>query len=163
VNPNRIYRTPLLSAFGTDLYTATNGGVYMETRGSTPNRQLVVEWDVKACCTGGPTTGRFQAIFTEGSLRIQTRYSGSVDDLDSPGWIGTIKDPTTSSRFNADPGDYPAAGSGLTITPTGLTATVGAQIANGHPAVTGEALDKAIDVTVSVYAGTPSLRSPRGP
>lgn len=167
VTPGNDYGTPLLAPFGVDLYTANNGGIYAETRGSSPTRQLVLEWDVVFCCDPA-TTARFQAIFTEGSLRVRTRYAGTVVPSNGGstgggvvrGFVGTIQDATTSSSFGSEPQLYPADGTGLDITPTGLTATTDVARPDGHPAVTGQALDTATDVTVSVYAGTDTTVAP---
>jgi hypothetical protein len=164
VIPGHDYATPLLAPFSIDLLTANDGGVYAETRGTTPHRQLVLEWDVSdEESNSSVATGRFQAIFDEGSLIVHTRYAGTLEDGQgdvTDGFIGTIEDSSTYSTFGAAQRDYPADGTGLDVTPTGLTATTDARSTSTHPVVTGEALDTSSDVAVNVYAGADTTVAP---
>jgi hypothetical protein len=166
VAPGADVGTPLLAPFSQDLTTATDGGVYAETRGVSPHQQLVIEWDVNTygASSSDAAEGRFQAIFDEGSLIVHTAYAGTPGDAGpdpSPlGFVGTIQDSVTSSSFGAFPTPYPAAGTRLDITPTGLTAVADAWQPTGHPTIAGEALDPDADVTVSVYAGTNTAVAP---
>jgi hypothetical protein len=157
------FGTPVLAPFASDLYTGSDGGVFAETRGSSPHRTLVLEWDVETAGGSGATaTGRFQAIFTEGSLRVQTQYARTLL-AGTLGGIATVRDIDTHSSFGGDgdnPAPYPADATGLDITPTGLTATTDAWSTDGHPTISGEALDPDADVTVRLYAGTDTTAIP---
>jgi hypothetical protein len=149
------FGTPVVSAFTSDLYTADSGGVYMETRGTAPNRQLVIEWDVNVCCDGDPVTSRFQVIFTEGSRSVETLYSGSIDNT---GWVGIKRDAGEFTRVGETDQTYWADGTRITYRP--LTVGAEALTADDTPTFTGYAADPGPDVTVDVYAGSDTTVAP---
>jgi hypothetical protein len=144
------FGTPIVSAFNTDVYTANSGGIYAETRGTAPNRQLVIEWNVNLCCAGDPVTSRFQLIFTEGSTAVAALYTGT---LSSSGWVGIKRDPTEFTRYDSanEHVNYPTGGTRITYRP--LVVSTAALSADDTPTFTGSAADLAANVTVDVYAG----------
>jgi hypothetical protein len=150
------FGTPVVSAFTADLYTADTGGVYAETRGTAPDRRLVLEWQVNICCDGDPVTSRFQIILAESSPVVEVRYEGT---LTNQGWVGIKRDPSEFTRFGAaERIDYPAAGTRVAFRPLLVSTT--ALGADDTPTFSGFAADPAENVTVDVYAGTDTTVAP---
>jgi hypothetical protein len=63
----------MIAGFWRDCYTA-NGDVTYQLVGTSPNRILVVQWRVNACCAGGNPGSTFQARLYEGSNTIELWY-----------------------------------------------------------------------------------------
>jgi hypothetical protein len=150
------FGTPVVSGFTSDLYTADTGGVYAETRGTAPDRQLVLEWQVNVCCSGDPVTSRFQIILAESSPVVEVLYDGTLADQ---GWVGIKRDVTEFTRFGAtEQTDYPAAGTRVAFRPLSVSTTPIS--ADDTPTFSGFATDPAENVTVDVYAGTDTTVAP---
>jgi hypothetical protein len=65
--------TPVLAGFWRDCYTA-NGDVTYQVTGTAPNRILVVQWRVNACCAGGNPGSTFQIHLYESGNMIEFWY-----------------------------------------------------------------------------------------
>jgi hypothetical protein len=149
------FGTPIVSAFNADVYTADTGGVWAETRGSAPNRQLVIEWHVNECCSGDPVSSRFQVIFAEGSTAVEARYTGTIG---YDGWIGVKHDPSQFTRATADEqASFPAADTRITYTSVSVST---AALSDDTPTFTGNAGDPTTNVSVNIYAGTDTTVAP---
>ena len=94
---------PLVAPFWDDLLPGSGGrNVFWAATGSTPNRELVIEWrDVRGfgCGDGGVT---FQVVFFEGSSRVlfnyaDTTFGGSCTSSDRGG-SATIGIQVTATR-----------------------------------------------------------------
>lgn len=69
-----------------DLNTATNGGVFMQTLGTAPNRRLIVQWQNVPhynfpAVTDGAT---FQVVFNEATAEIYFHYTDV--EMSNPSW-----------------------------------------------------------------------------
>lgn len=81
-----------LDAFGPSTGTDNNG--FWEVTGTTPNRQLVIEWrDVSVCCETTATV-TFQVVFLEGNGEILFNYA---DTLFGGAYVGYDNGATATS------------------------------------------------------------------
>jgi len=75
-------QTPLLVApMWMPLYgigTGTDNNVFWEVTGTTPNRQLVIEWRDLGICCETTNTVRFEVVFFEGSGNVVFNYADTV-------------------------------------------------------------------------------------
>jgi hypothetical protein len=150
-----VFGTPIVSAFNADLYTGDDGGVYAETRGTAPNRQFVIQWDVNVCCSGGAVLARFQVILTEGSETVESRYEGTNE---STGWVGVKHDPSQLTHPGTDEQSaYPAPATRITYTPVSVAT---AARSNQTPTFTGTTPDPSTDVAINLHPGTDTTVAP---
>jgi hypothetical protein len=80
------------------------GGIYVNTIGTAPNRQFVIEWRGGAYIGDNPPTAvvnRFAVIFTEGSSGFQYHYVQTGESSVANGASATVgvQSATTGSRF----------------------------------------------------------------
>ncbi|WP_428262429.1 PKD domain-containing protein [Haliangium sp.] len=76
----------VMAPYWDDLNPSARGGVFFETIGEAPNRELVIEWrQVPHFFNDGEVT--FQAVFTEGSPNILFNYC-DITFEDNPGLSG---------------------------------------------------------------------------
>ena len=100
--------TPMLAGFWRDLYTAA-GDVTYQTTGTAPNRVLVVQWRVNACCAGGNPGSNFQIRLYEGSNAIEWWYGpmnvscGQIGaQMSTSNWAGISGSSNTVSFSGGD-------------------------------------------------------------
>jgi hypothetical protein len=149
------FNTPIVGGHIVDLYTAADGGVHMETRGTAPNRQAVIEWNVNICCDGGSAGTRFQVILTEGIATVEARYAGT---LDYAGWIGIKRNAAEFTRPGDESSAYPAQDTRISYAPLSVGTT---PLSNDDtPTFTGYA-DPSEDVDVKIYAGNDTTVAPQ--
>ncbi len=77
---------PGLYPYNQDMGTATDGGVYMEVLGTTPNRKLVVQWNNVPHYTYPPATdgATFEVVFDEATSEIYYHYADV--NMSNPSW-----------------------------------------------------------------------------
>lgn len=100
----------LVAPFWDDLYPypGTNQNVFWEVFGTSPNRELVVEWrDVEHYDCPGPNTIKFQAVFFEASSNVlfnyaDTSFGGSCSYLDqgASATVGIQVGPNMATQFS---------------------------------------------------------------
>src|SRR5207248_1940076 len=84
-----------------DLWTGA-GGVYMQSSGVAPHRQLTVQWNATGLGDSDPI--QFQAIFNEGSGDVIFRYAdvgaGQWYDAGRSATVGVDQDATTFTQYS---------------------------------------------------------------
>ncbi len=85
---------PTLMPYWDDLIlTTTNGGIYVNTVGTAPNRQWVVEWRGRAYLAGSSSiaqTINFAIVLTEGFNGFEYRYAQVADATGANGSSATV-------------------------------------------------------------------------
>lgn len=143
----------LFAPFWGPLYpfgTGSNNNVFWQVVGSSPNRQLVIEWrnveDYNALNSNQTVT--FEVVFYEGNGKILVNYAdtvfggtGSADDNGATSTVGVQVSPTIGTQYSYDTPSL-ASGTSLLWYPNAPTATVSsstlnfgwAQIGTANPA-----------------------------
>jgi hypothetical protein len=156
-----------------DDFDSSSGNVYTDTRGTSPNRQFIVEWYQRTHYSGNTDSATFEVIFNEADGTLQFEYadvvytgannsSGDPDVCDGGvcATIGLQNDPGLFNQFSA----FEAAvtdNSGIKWTPTSpqvFTGTDSVQVNVGQPTIV---VNDGNPITGTVPAGgTNSIQFP---
>ncbi len=100
----------------------TNGGIFTNTVGTAPNRQLIIEWRAQnfAETVNGPITINIAAVLNEGSSQIQYRYVSTGIAPNQNGASGTVgvQRQATGTQFTQHSFNQPVILPGMTLTGT---------------------------------------------
>jgi len=170
--PNGSFTAPAIMPLWDD-FDSASGNVYTDTRGTSPNRQFIVEWYQRTHYSGNTDSATFEAIFNEADGTLQFEYadvdytaannaSGDPDVCDGGvcATIGLQNDPGLFNQFSA----FEAAvtdNSGIKWTPTNpqvFTGTDSVQVNVGQPTIV---VNDGNPITGTVPAGgTNSIQFP---
>ena len=133
-----------------DDFDSETGNVYVDTRGTAPNRQFIVEWYQRVHYSGNTDSATFEAIFNESGGTLQFEYadveytavgnaSGDPDVCDGGvcATIGLQNDPTLFNQFSAFEASV-TDNSGILWSPTSpqvFTGTDSVTVNVGAPAI----------------------------
>lgn len=142
----------LLYPFGTT--NGNNNNVFWQVTGTTPNRQLVVEWRNVGLCCETTNTVKFQVVFFEGNGNVQFNYADTVfgggysnNDNGATASVGIQAAPNLGKQFSY----YQAALASKTSQlwyPSSPTATLStSSIAFGYHQIGSSTLPQALTLT----------------
>jgi len=140
----------LLYPFG----TGNNNNVFWQVTGTTPNRQLVIEWRNVGLCCETTNTVKFQVVFFEGNGNVQFNYADTVfggsysnNDNGATASVGIQSAPNLGKQFSY----YQAALASKTSQlwyPSSPTATLStSSIAFGYHQIGSSTLPQALTLT----------------
>ena len=120
---------PIIAGFWRDNYTA-DGNVTYQTIGNAPNRILVVQWRVNACCASGAPGSTFQVRLYEGSNSIEIWYGamniscGQIGVQVTTSNFASVTPPSTVNYASGNGcSSAPAVNAMYTFTPCVITPT----------------------------------------
>ncbi len=170
--PTTSFTAPAIMPLWDD-FDSSSGNVYTDIRGTSPNRQFIVEWYQRTHYSGNTDSATFEVIFNEadGTLQFEyadVDYTGANNSSGDPdvcnggvcATIGLQNDPTLYNQFSAFEASV-TNNSGILWTPTNpqvFTGTDSVTVNVGQPTIV---VNNGAPITGTVPAGgTNSIQFP---
>jgi len=117
----------------------TGGGIYVNTVGTAPNRQFIIEWRGRTVGDGATTTlnNRFAIVFNEGSASFQYHYLQTGVGASTNGATATVgaQSATTGTGFTQYSFNQAIITAGTVLTATLPVGTPGPGVCNASPPI----------------------------